>query len=183
MERLHSLRFTKHGRLIFVFILGSGLYGCTANEKTMNEIREPSVSYGHDPVMTKAYLDACGDCHFAYPPQLLPQPSWQQIMANLDNHFDDNAELEPNDWQLINQYLTTMTDDKGPLYRMANDGKAPVRITELRYFTHEHNEFPRHWVEDNPKVISLGSCISCHITNSRGQMFDEHSVSIPGIKF
>ena len=183
MVRLLSLHFIKPRLLLFVILLSAGLYGCTAYNSAMNEIRESSVSYGHDPVMTGAYLDACGDCHFAYPPQLLPQPSWQQIMANLDNHFDDNAELESNDWQVINQYLANMGDNEGPLYRISNDGKAPIRITELRYFTQEHHGFPRRWVEDNPEVMSLGNCNSCHITNSRGEMFDEHSVSIPGIKF
>ena len=141
----------------------------------------PVITYGHDPILTGAYLEACGECHYAYPPQLLPPQSWQKVMANLDNHFDDNAELEADDWQTISQYLDQLSGTAAPLYREKYDGKAPIRITELRYFTHEHYGFPSAWVEDNAKVMSLGNCNACHRINARGYMFDEHSIRIPGI--
>lgn len=163
-------------RQIMLLCLGvSGFYAC-------NTSAAPVIYYGHDAALTGAYLEACGDCHYAYPPQLLPPQSWQKIMANLDDHFGDNAELEAADGQTISAYLDRLSGVATPLYRAAYDGAAPLRITELSYFTHEHYEFPRHWVEDNPKVMSLGNCNACHRVNSRGYLFDEHSVRIPGIK-
>lgn len=141
----------------------------------------PVITYGHDPALTGAYLEACGDCHYAYPPQLLPPQSWQRVMASLDNHFDDNAELEPEDWQTISQYLDRLSGVAAPLYRKKYDGEAPTRITKLRYFAHEHHGFPRAWVEDNDKVMSLGNCNACHRVSSRGYLFDEHSIRIPGV--
>jgi len=182
MFLLPTSRFT-----ISKLILGSSLlvalYGCTPNIENNNVASyEPSVTYGHDPVMTQAYLDNCGDCHFAYPPQLLPQQSWQKIMANLDNHFDDNAELEADDLQLVSDYLNRLSAKPSLLYRSETDGSAPIRITKLRYFTWEHHDFPRRWVEDNPEVVSLSNCNSCHRTTSWGEMFDEHNVNIPGVR-
>ena len=170
------------GSMLLTSTLLIGLYGCTANTQS-NRVPayEPSVTYGHDPIMTQAYLDNGGDCHFAYPPQLLPKQSWQKIMANLDNHFDDNAELEAEELQIISDYLARLSDKPSLLYRAKNDGAAPIRITQLKYFTWEHHDFPRRWVEDNPEVVSLSNCNACHRTTSRGEMFDEHSVDIPGV--
>ena len=158
------------------------LQGCSSTaQSSVSEV--PHVGYGHDVDTTIAYLEACGDCHYAYPPQLLPTNSWQNIMANLDNHYDDNAELEDAQWQVISNYLSNMSGGWSPLYRQKYDGKSPERITKLRYFTYEHHDFPSEWVEDNPQVGSFSNCNSCHMTTSRGRLFDEHSVKIPGVKF
>ena len=158
------------------------LQGCTSAPQSRSA-NSPHVGYGHDVTATVAYLEACGDCHYAYPPQLLPALSWQNIMADLDNHYGDNAELDKEQWQQISHYLTSMTGNWSPLYREKYDGTAPDRITKLRYFTYQHHDFPKKWVEDNPRVGSFTNCNSCHMTTSRGRLFDEHSVTIPGIKF
>lgn len=36
----------------------------------------------------------CGTCHIAYPPQLLPAPSWRRVMSGLDKHFGTDAGLD-----------------------------------------------------------------------------------------
>ena len=60
------------GSMLLTSTLLIGLYGCTPSiQNNSLKIYQPSVTYGHDPIMTQAYLDNCGDCHFAYPPQLL----------------------------------------------------------------------------------------------------------------
>ena len=51
------------------------------------------------------YLEECGSCHMAYPAGLLPVSSWRRIMANLDDHFGDNAELDAQTATQITDYL------------------------------------------------------------------------------
>lgn len=36
----------------------------------------------------KTVLAECGDCHFAFPPVLLPARSWKKLMGNLKDHFE-----------------------------------------------------------------------------------------------
>ena len=59
------------------------------------EMREyESRSRGIAADTNPAYEEECGSCHMAYPPGLLPGVSWQRLMAELDNHFGDNAEID-----------------------------------------------------------------------------------------
>ena len=57
------------------------------------EYRQRSV--GVAPIHSPIYQEECASCHMAYPPGLLPARSWEKIMAGLESHFGDNAELEP----------------------------------------------------------------------------------------
>ncbi|MDZ4210776.1 MAG: cytochrome C, partial [Methylotenera sp.] len=36
----------------------------------------------------------CGSCHMLYHPGLLPERSWNKMMAGLDKHFGENASLD-----------------------------------------------------------------------------------------
>ena len=127
------------------------------------------------------YRDECGACHMAYPPQLLPRPSWQAVMDGLADHFGDNAELDPESTQKIAAFLQHWSPPSryGRMMRNLGD-KAPLRITELPHFRHEHDEIPTAFLRDNDKVTSLSQCNACHQQAERG-WFDEDSVFIPGI--
>src|SRR5512143_40598 len=60
---------------------------------------------GVAPVSNALYAKACGACHFAYPPGLLPARSWERLTANLSDHFGGNAELAPEDLKALTDYL------------------------------------------------------------------------------
>lgn len=130
------------------------------------------------------YIEECGACHFAYPPGLLPAQSWHAMMNGLGEHFGENAELETQVRIHIARYLEQNALQKstrgnmGKMRRNLPDG-APLRITELPYFIHEHDEIPRQLISDNPKVDSLSQCDSCHKEAARG-LFDEDRIIIPG---
>lgn len=129
-----------------------------------------------DPV----YVEECGSCHMSYPATLLPAKSWQKMMAGLDDHFGENAELDAPTRQLIEDYL--LRESARVSYRklFRNLGDAtPLRITELPYFVHEHDEIPARFVTGNDKVRSLSQCNACHREAERGR-FDEDDVVIPG---
>lgn len=138
-----------------------------------------------DPAVSELYVTECGGCHFPYQPGLLPAGSWGKIMSGLDQHFGENAELDSSDQKTLRNYLlgNAAGKDKYGLpakIMAAQQGKpAMLRITQMRYFVHEHSELPKRMVTGNPKVRSFGNCDSCHQSAKRG-LYDEDDVRIPG---
>ena len=127
------------------------------------------------------YAEECGSCHMAYPARLLPGKSWQKIMAGLEDHFGENAELDAQTRREIEEYLVRESARLGYRKLLRNLGDAvPLRITELPYFVHEHDEIPARFVTGNDRVASLSQCNACHRNAERGQ-FDEDDVVIPGV--
>ncbi len=137
------------------------------------------------PVANKLYDSECGACHFAYQPGWLPASSWQRIMNTLDDHFGENAELDSQVRDKITRYLVANAADNMPnrqsrqVLRSLWGSESPLRISELRYIRHAHDEIPRRMMEGNPKVRSRANCQACHRQADKGY-FDEHGVSIPG---
>jgi len=131
---------------------------------------ERSTRAASDPL----YLDECGSCHLAYPPGLLPARSWRALMAGLDDHFGDNAELDEISRRQISTYL-----EENASRGSRDAGDTRLRITETRHFRHEHDEIPTRLVADNAEVGSFSRCDACHADADRGH-FDEDTVRIPG---
>ena len=144
--------------------------------------RQPGVA----PVTNQSYKDECGSCHFAYQPGLLPEQSWRKIMTSLDNHFGDNAELGSDANRKILNYLVENSADKVDFRRsrrimrsLAKSSQAPMRITEIPYIRHQHNEIPQRMIAGNKKVVSLSHCDACH-QNLQTGIFNERHIRIPG---
>jgi len=125
-------------------------------------------------------VEECGSCHMAYPAMLLPQQSWRKIMAGLEDHFGESAELDDATHDELENYLVRESGRVSYKKLFRNLGNAtPVRISELPYFVHEHDEIPAQFVAGNEQVKSLSQCNACHRDAERGR-FDEDDVVIPG---
>ncbi|MDH5178174.1 MAG: diheme cytochrome c [Gammaproteobacteria bacterium] len=122
------------------------------------------------------YKKECGSCHMAYPPGLLSGDAWQEIMAGLGRHFGDNAELEEKRRQKLTAYLVRYASDR---QKSRHHRQEPTRITQLRWFRHEHDEIPERLVKGNDKVRSLSNCNACH-RRAEQATFPEREISIPG---
>jgi len=131
------------------------------------------------------YNEECGSCHMAYPPGLLPAASWQRVMASLEDHFGDNAELDATIHAEISAFLDSNSADKSNYRRsrrfaaIEGTGNVHMRITETPYFKHEHDEIPARLVTDNKKVISFSNCNACH-RKAEQASFRERDIVIPG---
>ena len=44
----------------------------------------------------QTYKETCAECHFAYQPELLPSVSWLKILNQLDDHFGEEVEADPD---------------------------------------------------------------------------------------
>jgi len=135
--------------------------------------------------LTDNYIQACGECHMAYPPQLLGIQEWRQIMGQMEQHYGDNAELDPETRQQIMAYLTQYNADNSSSYLAKKFRKGRVvqqglpRISQTAYFLHEHDEISPHMLENNPGLSSMSQCQQCHVKAEQGD-FDEDNVLIPG---
>jgi len=131
--------------------------------------------------MNQTYAEECGSCHMAYPAMLLPQQSWRKIMAGLEDHFGENAELDATTRAEIENYLVRESARLSyrKMFRNLGD-ETPLRITALPYFVRKHDEIPVRFVTDNERVKSLSQCNACHRDAERGR-FDEDDVVIPGV--
>jgi len=136
-------------------------------------------------VTNPLYKDECGSCHMAYPPGLLPAKSWRKLMSGLEDHFGDNAELDAQTAESISQYLLTNSAEQSDYRRSRKFSQSikssdiPLRISDIPYFKHEHDEIPKSMVSENPQVKSFSQCNACHAKAEQG-LFNEHDVRIPG---
>jgi hypothetical protein len=117
------------------------------------------------------YRQECASCHVAYPPALLPAPSWQRLMDHLPQHFGTDASLDPDTVQRLSTWLQTH----------AAMGRAPEppqdRITRSAWFVRRHDEVPAAaW--QRPAVKRPANCAACHPGADQGD-FDEHRIRIP----
>lgn len=144
-----------------------------------------NVQPGVAPVKNPQYLEECGACHFPYQPGLLPARSWTKLMATLDNHFGENAELPADTAKAIESYLLAYAADQSNHKRSRRiaqsipASEAPLRISKTPYFLKEHRELKRKVVQDNPKVRSFSNCDACHTTAAKGY-YGENGIRIPG---
>ena len=131
----------------------------------------------------KAWQQECASCHLAYSPALLPRASWRHVMGGLEQHFGENASLDPATQADILRFLEANAADSGRsrmgdkvMQRM--DPKAmPLRITETIWFVKKHDEVPRtSWTRKS--VGSAANCAACHRQAEKG-VFDEDTVRIP----
>jgi len=115
----------------------------------------------------------CSTCHVAYPPRLLPRESWRAVMSGLDKHFGSDASLDPATTKEIGTFL----DQNAGRNSRTSSGNPTLRITETRWFRHEHDEISaRTW--SNAKVKSPANCAACH-TQAESGNYSEHNIRIP----
>ncbi|MCP5162172.1 MAG: diheme cytochrome c [Hahellaceae bacterium] len=150
----------------------------------LSSLKRPGVA----PVSNDLYQQECGSCHMAYPPGLLPGASWRNMMETLDNHFGENAELaESTRTELLSYLLKNAAEVSDyrrsqKITRSLAEGEIVDRITSVPYFIRKHDEIPRRFVVDNPKVGSFSQCNACHQNAAKGS-FNEDEVSIPGVGY
>lgn len=140
---------------------------------------------GVAPVDNSQYLKECGGCHFPFQPGLLPARSWTKLMAGLEDHFAENAELPLEDARRLTEYLQKNAADTSSYKRSIRimgslrPNDVPLRISETPYFIKKHNKLKRNMVQDNPEVGSFSKCEACHTKADKGS-FSESEIRIPG---
>lgn len=124
------------------------------------------------PVLAQ-YQQECAACHAAYPPGLLPAPSWRRLMSDLPHHFGTDASLDAAAAAQISTWLAANAGTS----RRGREEPPQDRITRSAWFVREHDDIgAATW--KSPQVKSAGNCAACHTTANQG-VFNEHNVRIP----
>lgn len=123
----------------------------------------------------------CGDCHEVYHPSLLPRASWTNMMANLDNHFGEDASLRPKTVVAITAYLSAHaaeawdTEASNRFRNVLPD--APNQISATPYWVRKHDEIAPE-IFKRKGVGGKSHCKSCHRDAATGR-FDDQNIKIP----
>ena len=134
------------------------------------------------PVTNQTYRETCGECHFAYQPELLPSASWLKILNQLDDHFGEEIDADPDTIKTISDYLKTNGAENSSAKRSKKimkclGNQAPMRITDIPYIRRKHHELDPA-VFKRESIGSLANCTACHITAEKG-IYDDDDVKIP----
>ena len=136
------------------------------------------------PVDNQLYIKECGSCHFAYQPGLLPASSWNKIMSNLENHYNNDASISSANLQTLTKYLNDNSAEKNMQYKRSNKivsslakDQIPESISTTPYMIRKHNEIKKSLITQ-PEVKGLFNCIACHKTADKGN-YGERDINIP----
>ena len=120
-----------------------------------------------------SYEAECASCHMAYPPALLSQQSWKNVMSGLSKHFGTDASLDPKTQTELTNWLV-----KNAATRQKYSETAPEnRITKTSWSIRKHDEVkPDVW--KRASIKSPANCGACHIDAANG-VFSEKNIQIP----
>lgn len=128
-----------------------------------------------------AYVKACGDCHMAYPPSLLPAARWQEMMATLADHFGEDASLSAADAATISAYLAANSaehwDTLAAHAFATNTSPEPLRLTTTRFWQRLHGDIPDA-VFARTSVATKSNCAACHGDGASG-LFAPQMINVP----
>lgn len=147
----------------------------------------PFLAFTSDPLPdNQAWQDACGECHLAYHPTLLPARAWQRILNEQDTHFDEDLSLDEAVIVEIRQFLTANASEQGlteAAHKMINSipaDSAPLRITETKYWRKKHSDIDdKFWNSD--LVGSKANCEACHRDAKQG-WFEDSNMQLPKLQ-
>ena len=130
------------------------------------------------------YVQECGACHTAFAPGTLPARSWRKMMANLAEHFGDDASMEePYEFAILKELETFASDGNHADMRMRrisasiSPKDSPQRFSDLPYFLKLHDELPPS-VWKRKKVGAVSNCTACHVYANEGR-YGEMEVKVP----
>jgi len=123
--------------------------------------------------MPKSYEAECASCHMAYPPGLLSEKSWQNVMSGLTKHFGTDASVDEKDKIEITNWLKRNAATKQKYSELAPEN----RITKTSWFIREHDEIKADYWK-RPSIKSPANCGACHTTAAEG-IFSERGLKVP----
>jgi len=116
-------------------------------------------------IKDKTVLQACGECHMAFPPQTLPKKVWKNMISDLSNHFGEDASIDPAQVATVLNYHVKNASDVSNV-RAAKKWRASgsfTRIIDAPRFKKKHGNCPAH-IWTHKKVRSKSNCLACHPT-------------------
>ena len=129
----------------------------------------------------RAMLTECGSCHRPFHPSLLPRASWARLMADLGDHFGEDASLAPAVRDEIARYLerhAAESWDSKAAHRFSVLAPGdPTRITATPAWLRIHRGIDPAIFRSHA-VGSRSNCAACHADADSGR-FDPQAIALP----
>jgi cytochrome b len=127
------------------------------------------------------YTRECGGCHYPINPSLLPAGSWAGLMAQLSDHFGDNASLDQPTTRELTMWLVenaaeTWDTESANRFRVVAP-EEPFRVTATPYWVRKHSGIPGS-VFTSEAVRSRVNCNACHLDAATGR-YDDQAIRMP----
>mgnify|MGYP002630938064 CR=1 FL=1 len=183
--RAESLKLTLFQKLFGVLWIGSSVFFLVY---LLSNPSNPLVADANAAVDYKQehplFEGECKSCHTLYPPYLLPKQSWVKMMGGLENHFGDDASLEPKETTSIREYLVKNAADsstKEAAYKILKNIKNAdnIAITKTPYWIKRHREIDEN-IFASKEVKAKSNCKACHQNIEQGLLNDK-DIKIPEI--
>jgi len=125
------------------------------------------------------FVKECGECHSPYPPFLLPQRSWEKIMAGLDNHFGEKitdanitvtAQYSIKEFLIANSAETSTREVSVKIMKSLGE-RRPKAITKTPYWRETHKDIPESAFKDKD-IKDKSNCKACHKDFEYGNLDD-----------
>ncbi len=127
--------------------------------------------------------EACGECHLAFHPTLLPRRSWQAMFEQQHEHFGDDLDLDKETYDTLLKFHLDYSAETGlsePAHKIAHYEPAkssPLRITKTKYWVHKHEDIDDvYW--KSKKVRTKSNCGACHLDAKQGT-FEDSDMRLP----
>ncbi len=129
------------------------------------------------------WQEECGSCHQAFHPSLLPERSWQTLLARQAEHFGDDLGLDADTVSGLLAYAVSNAAEQGDseaawkIHRSLPTNIIPLRITETPYWIKKHREIASaDW--GKPTIKSKANCPACHLDAEAGT-YEDAAMRIP----
>ena len=160
--------------IVLLLALSAASYAIVAGSK------RPALGVPAEP-LAPDYVRECGGCHMPYPPSLGTKARWTALMADLTDHFGEDASLEPTVKAGILEYLSDNSaekwDTKAAREFAPPNPDDPRRITATLAWRKAHRGVAEV-VFKSKAVRSKSACNACHGDATTGR-FDPQNIHVP----
>ncbi len=129
------------------------------------------------------WQEACGECHLAYHPTLLPARSWKRMLAEQHEHFEEDLDLDKETLLALQNFSTEnaaeseLTEAAWNISHFTPAEHVPLYITQTSYWIEQHKNI----VDDiwqHPDINFKGNCEACHLDAKQGT-FEDFAIHLP----
>jgi hypothetical protein len=149
----------------------------------INSQGPPVAFVGASLTQNALWNDECGSCHLSFHPSLLPERSWNRLLAEQSRHFGADLALDAATTATLLTYARNNAADKRrseAAFKIDSSvpaAAAPMRITETPYWLKKHSDIAAaDWAL--PWIKSKANCGACHLDAQAGT-FEDAAMTIP----
>jgi len=178
-----SVRLNLFQKLLALLGIGASiaalLYVLSVRDNPVTAAHTATVDFAAEHPL---FVNECASCHTLYPPSLLPAASWEKMMADLENHFGDDASLDEADTASIRDYLVAhaaerSTSEASVKILQSLKNQDMIAVTQTPFWKKVHADIDPARFE-SPQIKSRANCKACHGDIEQG-VIEDAAIALP----